>query len=298
MIQTLSFYWFDVFARAPLSGNPLCVFSGTDAASLELMRKITRELGHSETTFLQQPTLSSADRRVRIFIPAQASASEIPFAGHPILGSACAVSLGRSGRSVVRLETGAGVIPVVVAPLGEGVWEVWMSQPLPHTVRTIERTVLLADALGLEEADLRADVPLEAVDNGMKTVLIPMASVEAVRRARPDLARLRTLLGRDGDCTLLFAMGGLLPDSDVHCRVFSPFDLVPEDPATGSANGPLGEYLVRHGLTAGPLVRSEQGLEMGRPGRLVVKVERSGDRTTAVHVGGQVRLVGKGELRL
>jgi PhzF family phenazine biosynthesis protein len=130
------------------------------------------------------------------------------------------------------------------------------------------------------------------VDNGMQTVIIPLASVAAVQQAVPDMARLRELLGRDGLCTLVFATGGIAPDADVHCRVFSPFDLVAEDPATGSANGPLGEYLVRHGVLPGPLIVSEQGFAVGRPSRLQIRIAEG------VQVGGEVRLIGEGVFRI
>jgi trans-2,3-dihydro-3-hydroxyanthranilate isomerase len=280
----------DVFASAPLAGNQLAVFAAPADLPDLLMQQVTRELNHSETVFLQPPTRPDADWRVRIYIPTLPLANEIPFAGHPLLGTGC-VAVGPAG-GLVRLETGAGVVPVTVTPLGEGRWEAWMEQPRPRLVRVIDDREALALALGLTPDALRSDVPVEAVDNGMQTVIIPLASVAAVQQAVPDMARLRELLGRDGLCTLVFATGGIAPDADVHCRVFSPFDLVAEDPATGSANGPLGEYLVRHGVLPGPLIVSEQGFAVGRPSRLQIRIAEG------VQVGGEVRLIGEGVFRI
>jgi len=292
----LPFTWVDVFAPKPFGGNQLAVFTVPDGTPAALMRQITRELSHSETTFLQPSTAPGADLRVRIFIPVPGPelAQEIPFAGHPILGSACVAAL-ESGHGAVTLETGVGIVPVTLSPSGPNAWEARMAQPLPMVTRAWTADEALAEALGVPAAELRADLPVEAIDNGMQTVIIPLATVDAVRSARPNLAALRRLLGRDGLCTLVFAPGGLAPGVDVHCRVFSPFDLVAEDPATGSANGPLGEYLIRHGVLPGPTVRSEQGHAVGRPSRLDIAVERTEGRTCGVYVSGSVRLLGRGQ---
>lgn len=296
MPLTLPYVWVDVFAPAPLAGNQLCVFSVPDDLPLAVMQKIAREVNHSETTFLQRSQV--ADHRVRIFVPSLPLAREVPFAGHPLLGSACVAAMGSAGPTALRLETGAGVVPLTVTPVGDGIWDVRMSQPLPRVVWSRTEIAGIAAELGLTDADLHPGLPVEAVDNGMQTVLIPLASVAAVRRAVPKLSLLGDRFGHDGDCILIFAPGGVAPGTDVHCRVFSPFDLVAEDPATGSANGPLGEYLVRHGVVAGASVRSEQGDQVGRPSRLQIDVTRDGNTTTAVHVSGRVELVGHGEFRL
>lgn len=298
MSLVLPYRWLDVFAVGPFSGNQLCVFSGADDLPVTLMQRITREINHSETTFLQRPAGPGRDCRIRILLPSGSSAEEVPFAGHPILGSACVAAADQRRRSTVTCETGVGSIPVTVTPLKEGLWEARMPQPVPRLVRTLSGGTDLAAALGLEPDDVRTDLPVEAVYNGMSTVLIPLRSVEAVQRARPELGRLRAILGRDGSNTMLFALGGLTDGAHVHCRVFSPFDLVVEDPATGSANGPLGEYLVRHGALALPSIQSEQGMEIGRPSRLTIEVERNGGQTQAVFVSGRVQLIGQGEFRL
>lgn len=294
-----AYTWVDVFAPRPLAGNQLCVFTGTDAMEEALMARLTRELGHSETTFLQRSASPGADARLRIWVPTEAGAFAVPFAGHPILGSACVLAADRPDPSTVVFETGVGLVPVTVEPAGEGVWEATMVQPLPRLVWSRPDAMAgLAEALGIEAGDLRSDLPVEAVDNGMQTVIIPLVSAGAVDRCRPDLVELGNLLGRAGLCTLVFAMGGLEPGSDLHCRVFSPFDLVIEDPATGSANGPLGEYVVRHKLTPKSVLRSEQGDLLGRPGRLRVAVQTGEDEVVrTIRVSGRVHLIGSGRFR-
>jgi trans-2,3-dihydro-3-hydroxyanthranilate isomerase len=294
MTNQLPYTWVDVFASRPFVGNALVVVSAPADLPTTVMQEVTRELNHSETTFLQPATTHGADYRLRIFIPALPSAREIPFAGHPILGSACVVAA-QTGRPTVRFETGVGVLSVDVTPIDEGVWEASMEQPLPRTTHLLTNRAALAQSLGLASEAIRADLPIEAVDNGMQTVLIPLVSLAAVQQAKPNLARLGELVGRSGLCTMLFALGGVSPFTDVHCRVFSPFDAIAEDPATGSANGPMGEYLVRHGLVPGPIIRSEQGYVVGRPSQLTIRVERSEGSTTAVTVSGRVQLVGRGE---
>jgi len=286
----LSYTWVDVFADAPFGGNPLCVFDAPDDLADVVMVRLTRELGHSETTFLQD-----GGRRLRIFVPSGTGGSEIRFAGHPILGSACVAA--PAGGSVT-FETGVGLIGVTVERLGEGVWQARMQQPIPRMDWTAVGTEQLAAALGLQAGALREDLPVEAVNNGMASVLVPLRRLVDVQQARPDMRRLADLFGPDGSCVVLFALGGLAPDADVHCRVFGPFDLAPEDPATGSANGPLGEYLVRHNVLPGPLVRAEQGHAIGRPSRLLTEVVREQGMTVAVYVSGRVHLMGRGEFVL
>ncbi len=259
------------------------------------MARLTRELGHSETTFLQPATIAGADARLRILIPTGSGAVEVPFAGHPILGSACALAADRTEPSTVTFQTGAGLIPVHVTPLGNGSWEASMTQPLPRVVWSRPALPGLAEALGLSPADLAPGLPVEAVDNAMQTVIIPLGSVEAVDRCQPDLTRLRALLGRDGLCTLAFAPGGLEPGSDLHCRVFSPFDLVSEDPATGSANGPLGDYVIRHGISARRELISEQGDRLGRPSRIRIQIDiDENGNTRTIRVAGRVQRIGGG----
>lgn len=152
-----------------------------------------------------------------------------------------------------------------------------------------------ARALGLARADLRSDLPIELVDNGMKTAVIPLVSAEAVGAARPEIVRLAEWASGRAACVLVFALTGSggAGAPDLVCRVFGPDDLLPEDAAAGSANGPLGHYLIRHGVLPGPVVESEQGTAMGRRSRLTIEVAAD-----AVFVGGQVWRVGSGEFHV
>lgn len=295
----LAYTWVNVFTDRAFAGNQLAVFPVGPDFPLAHMQRLARELNHSETVFLQPDT--KADCRVRILLPTAPLAEEIPFAGHPVLGAACVAAMSRqpwAGETTVRLATGVGIIPVTVRAEGDGRWAARMQQPVPRVVGQPEAGPELAAALGLTPSDFAEGLPVEAVDNGMQTVIIPLQSLEAVQRARPDMAALRNLLGRQGLCTMVFARGGLEPSSDVHCRVFGPFDLVPEDPATGSANGPLGEYMVRYGLAGGKPIVSEQGCEIGRPSLLTIQVRQEAGVTKAVFVGGSVVLVGDGAFRV
>ncbi len=281
----LTFTWVDVFAEEQFGGNQLCVFhpAPVDLAP-EVMRRVTREMNHAETVFVQPG--DAGDFRIRIWVPVRPLAAEIPFAGHPILGAACAV---RPQGGTVRFETGRGIVPVEVRPISDGVWEAQMAQPLPSFEPVSIDAAWLESALGVNPGSLRRDLPIERADNGMRTLLIPLGSAEAVDGARPDMQRLAELGGGVDSCVMIFAVG----EHAVRCRVFCPFDLNPEDAATGSANGPLGEFLVRHRAVPGPVVHSEQGHAIGRPSRLTVEVTPG-----AVLVGGQVHFVGAGAFRV
>lgn len=285
-ILSVPYTWVDVFAERPYTGNQLCVFRPASPLDDHLMQWMARETNHVESAFLEPPTGPHADWRVRILWTSRAGAAEIPFAGHPLLGTA-AVLLPAGGT--VRLETGVGVVPITVVPEAEGVWSAEMVQPAPRLVRTGGDRAALAPALGLPADALRPDLPLEWVDNGMRTVIIPLRSVEAVNASQPDLVRLAGWTAGEAACVLIFAVGG----PGVVCRVFGPDDWMVEDPATGSANGPLGEYLLRHGILAGPVVESEQGAAIGRPSRLRIRPESG-----SVLVGGRVWLIGAGAMLL
>lgn len=285
--MNLAFTWVDVFADEQFGGNQLCVFHPAPAdLAPEVMRRITRELNHAETVFVQPPATGAGEFRIRIWVPVRPLAEEIPFAGHPILGAACAV---RPEGGIVRFETGRGVIPVEVRPVAKDTWAARMAQPLPAFEPFPVDPAWLESALGVNPGSLRRDLPIERADNGMRTLLVPFASQAAVDGARPDMRRLAELGGGVESCVLIFAAG----EQAMRCRVFCPFDLNPEDAATGSANGPLGAYLVRHGAAAGPVVQSEQGHAIGRPSRLTVEVTPE-----AILVGGRVQYVGAGAFRL
>jgi len=268
----------DVFTDTPLEGNPLAVFTdGHDIASPR-MQRIAREMNLSETVFVLPPT-DGADARIRIFTPF----GELPFAGHPTLGSAFVLGE-QTDRDVIRLETGAGVIPVEFVRQGGRIVSGRMQQPIPswEAYRRVEE--LLA-ALGVESAQL----PVEAYRNGPLHVYVALDTEEAVAALEPDLGALAALPGLGVIC---FAGSG----AHWKMRAFAPAHGVSEDPATGSAAGPLAVHLARHGRIAfGQEIEISQGAEIGRPSKLHARVDGDGERIDKVEVAGSAVVVAHGE---
>ena len=270
----------DVFTDRALTGNQLAVFTDARALDTELMQALAREMGFSESTFILPPE-AGGHARVRIFTPA----CEMPFAGHPTLGTAFVI--GESTQlDEIRLETGIGVVPVRLEREGPRVVFGWMTQPVP-TVSPFDHTAELLAALRVG----RSELPVEVYDNGLAHVYVTLPSREEVAAVRPDMARLATL-GVTG--SNVFAGDG----ERWKTRMFAPANGVPEDPATGSAAGPLALHLARHGRIAfGTTIRIEQGTEMKRPSELHARV-RGDAAAPIIEVGGAAVVVGRGEFRL
>jgi trans-2,3-dihydro-3-hydroxyanthranilate isomerase len=281
----------DVFTQTPLAGNQLAVFTAGEAVPSRLMLTAARELHLSETVFVL-PGDDEADATLRIFTPG----AELPFAGHPVLGSAFVVGAAKN-LATVRLRTGAGVVPVkLTREHGEIVYGE-MEQPLP-TVAPFQRTQELFAALGLTAADVA--LPVEAYTNGPTHVMVAVvdpdagsANAEAVAALEPDMAALRAFGTLGVSC---FTPVG---DGRVKSRVFCPGMGVPEDPATGSAAGPLALHMVRHGrLRPGHAVTITQGAELQRPSELTARVEGTPEQPTRITVGGAAVVVARGHFRL
>jgi trans-2,3-dihydro-3-hydroxyanthranilate isomerase len=273
----------DVFTDRAFGGNPLAVFKDGRGIRDDLMQSIAKELHLSETTYVLPPkSADAADHRVRIFTPD----AELPFAGHPTLGTAYVLAGGKDGA--MRLEEGVGVISVT---LREGF--VQMVQPLPTFTGTTISRKTAADALGLAVEEVRSDVPIQVGSSGLPYLFVPLANMKAVRRARRPS-------GLDAN-VYVFAMSAERSGSHVHGRMFDQGLGIGEDPATGSAQGPLGAYLVAHELVRvepTTRIRSEQGFEIGRPSILEIEVDRTGATVTAVRVGGRCVPMGGGWLEL
>jgi trans-2,3-dihydro-3-hydroxyanthranilate isomerase len=271
----------DVFTDTPLEGNQLGVFPDARDLSGERMQKLAKELNYSESTFVLPP-VEGGDARIRIFTPKH----EIPFAGHPTLGTAHVLA-DRRGMDEVRLETGNGIIPVRFEREGSTLAFGRMEQPVPVLEPFADVAGLLI-ALGVEGPAL----PVEAYDNGIRHVYVALRSEEAVAELRPDLAQ----LSAQGDLTVnCFTGSGIRWKT----RVFAPAHGVAEDPATGSAAGPLAFHLARHGSIAwGEEIEIRQGAEIGRPSRLYARVTGAADRVERVEVGGSVVVVAHGEFVL
>jgi trans-2,3-dihydro-3-hydroxyanthranilate isomerase len=272
----------DVFTDRPLEGNQLAVFTDARAIPEELYQPLAREMNFSETVFTLGPE-GDGHARIRIFTPA----TELPFAGHPTLGSAFVLA-GPLQLDEIKLETGNGVVPVRLEREGARIVFGRMTQPVP-TVEPYEQEAELLAALGVE----RSELPVEVYDNGIRHAFVTLASEEVVAALRPDMSRLAELPAVLGvNC---IAGSG----ARWKTRSFAPGGGVPEDPATGSAAGPLALHLARHGrIGFGEEIEISQGAEINRPSKLYARVEGSAEGVELVEVGGSAVVVARGEFRL
>jgi len=278
-VATFRYVVCDVFTDMPLTGNQLAVFTDARELSEEQLLPLAREMSFSETVFVY-PAEADGHARTRIFTPAM----ELPFAGHPTLGSAFV--LGQPLQLLeIRLETGAGTIPVTLEREGPKIIFGWMTQPLP-TWRAYERADELLAVLGVQ-----SQLPVDWYDLGPTHVFVALGSSEEVAALRPDFARLAEF---DAGINCFAPL-----DGHWKTRMFAPAHGVAEDPATGSAAGPLAVHLLRHGrVEAGEEIEIEQGAELGRPSRLYARAFGTAARTERVEVGGSAVVVARGEFRL
>lgn len=266
----------DVFTDVPLAGNQLAVFTDARDIPEEQLQKLAREMNFSETVFVYPPE-AGGHVKMRIFTPA----AELPFAGHPILGTAFVLA-GPLQLAEIRLETGAGVVPVRLEREGPRIVFGWMRQPVP-TWEPFDRVDELLDVLGARATEL----PIELYRQGPGHVLVELESADAVASLRPDFGRLARFLREGVDC---FARDA----SRWRSRVFVPGAGVDEDPATGSAAGPLVLHLSRHGRIAfGDEIEISQGSEIGRPSTLYA----AAGSPEEIDVGGSAVVVARGEFR-
>jgi trans-2,3-dihydro-3-hydroxyanthranilate isomerase len=270
----------DVFTDEPLTGNQLAVFTDARDLSDVDMQALAREMNFSETVFVLPATTEAADVRIRIFTPAV----ELPFAGHPTLGSAFVLGAPLQ-KIVIRLETGAGIVPVTLEREGPKIVFGRMEQPVPRWEAVADPAPILA-ALGVE----RSGLPLERYDLGPGHAYVELGSPGAVQGLSPDIAALAAATPDGVNC---FAQVG---GARWKTRMFAPNHGVDEDPATGSAAGPLAIHLARHGrIRFGEQIEISQGAEINRPSTLYATVEGEGDRIDRVEVGGSAVIVARGE---
>jgi len=275
----------DVFTDVPLQGNQVAVFTDASGLSDELMQRTAREMNLSETVFAFRAEDPNAHLRVRIFTPA----TELPFAGHPVLGTAFVV--GRAmGSNVVRLQTGLGVVPVTLERAGGGAPTYGEMEQFVPALEPFDAVDALVAALGA--APDAGALPIAAYRNGPVHVYVELPSQEAVAALQPDLAALERLGVYGINC---FAGSG----QRWKTRMFGPALGVAEDPATGSAAGPFAVHLARHGRVAfGTDIDIVQGVEIGRRSVLRARAEGDGDHVERVFVGGSAVIVARGEYRL
>jgi trans-2,3-dihydro-3-hydroxyanthranilate isomerase len=295
----------DVFTTTRFGGNQLAVLPDARGLTAEQMQQVAREFNYSETTFVLPPERGH-DQRVRIFTPAR----EVPFAGHPNVGTAFVLAaigaLGTvDGPRTLHFEEAAGVVPVSIEARGDGRFWCELEAPAPLALGPELPVPDVAAAVGLAPVDVRTDahVPRWA-SVGLPFIIAQVADLEALGRARPDSAALQRLISPGGptpDIHLYVRMPADDPQGlDIRARMFAPFDGVPEDPATGSANGALVGLLAS---LAGPpdaelRWRIGQGIEMGRPSLLEARARRAAGDVTGVWIGGESVLVCEGTIEV
>jgi trans-2,3-dihydro-3-hydroxyanthranilate isomerase len=297
----------DVFTDVAFGGNPLAVFPDAEGLTSQEMQKLAREMNLSETTFVLPPEAPDADFKVRIFTPA----AELPFAGHPVVGTHWV--LARLGRVLleepvtqVRFELGVGVLPADLEVADGQVDRVVITSDQPRFLSLVEDVTDLAAGLGIpSEAITETGLLVQVASTGIPSLVVPIRSLEDVQEMDPSKLNVAALMSvcepLGTDTVLVFTLETERPEATVHVRLFAPALGVPEDPATGSANGTLGAYLVHH--QAVPISEgtnhfiSEQGAEMDRPSTLHLLVDWCGGDVTKVQVGGQVAPVAEGTVR-
>ena len=295
------FWRVDVFTDTPLTGNPLAVYLRATGLSPTEMLAIAREMNLSETTFVFPATNPSANYRNRIFTPG----GEIPFAGHPSLGTAYVAAIEGlvphpDGSCVVYQELEIGVLPLEIISEGGQIKRVIMTQGEPSLGAKMKNVEALAHALGVRVKDIgRSGLMPQMAATGIQSLQVPMRTLEVVKGLDPDLRALGKVLSKFGekvDC-YAFALQGETPGAAVHARCFVPH-LGIEDPATGSAAGACGAYLAARGKLPGPTFIVEQGIEIHHASRIEVSVEVADGKPKAIRVGGQVTPLIRGTLRL
>lgn len=297
------YFTLDVFTDQRFGGNPLAVILDARGLTSEQMLQVTREFNYSESTFVLPAEDAGTTKRVRIFTPG----GEVPFAGHPTIGTAIALVFSGDAPATgdqVRVVLGENVGPVpVTVRLQDGVptWAQLSVAQMPVEELPLDREIV-CDVLGLQLSDmLPQDTHAPRVTScGLPFLMVPVASRDAVERARVQVGPFEQhFRGTTADMMLVFAPIDDTPGVDLHCRVFCPGVSVPEDPATGSATAALGGFLAARTPRNGTLRwTTEQGIEMGRPSRLEIEVDKSDGVITAVRVGGSAVLMSEGRLRV
>jgi trans-2,3-dihydro-3-hydroxyanthranilate isomerase len=295
-MKGLTFYLLDVFAEEKYAGNQLAVFRNAGALSTAQMQKIANEMHFSETTFILSDEKRNGGYDVRIFTPA----NEMPFAGHPTLGAAYVIRHSLANEKIEKVVLNLKVGQIAVAfEKDRGTQEMlWMKQIPPVFGRIFDATNT-SEMLNLDVNEIDTKYPIQEVSTGVPFVIVPLKTLNAVRRVRIDKDKHRELTKETPAEILVFCPETYRKENDLNVRVFVDLYGIPEDPATGSANGCLAGYLSRYCYFGDDVVdvRVEQGYEIGRPSLLHLRaraLNREGG--IIVHVGGKVLMVATGEL--
>ena len=292
----MKFYIVDVFAEEKYAGNQLAVIRGAARLSDETMQALAREMNYSETTFILRDTPTNGGFDVRIFTPVE----ELLFAGHPTLGTAYVIQREIIGEPVenVNLNLGVGQIPVKISYAAGEPTELWMHQKPPNFDATFQPEVL-ATVLNLQLEDIDSRFPIQDVSTGLPFIIVPLRSKDGIERCKVNVDAYHTLVETSrAKAIFVFCPEAQHSQNDLHARMFAYHHLnIVEDPATGSANGCLAGYLVKHRYFGSDRieVRVEQGYMINRPSLLLLRAEDKPDGID-VFVGGNVIKVAEGEL--
>ena len=296
-ISRYRYLHYDVFTDRRFGGNQLAVFPEAAGLSTQTMQAIAREIGFAETTFVTSAERPDTDIRMRIFTPG----SEMPMAGHPVVGSTFALARDgaiAAGRTDWVFGLNIGPTPVSLEWTSQQLTFAWMTQRNPEFGPVFEDVGRVAAALGLEAKDIRATgLPVQQVSCGVPFVFVPLVSRAAVDRAVPDPRLL------DFEAYVFTTdRSGAADAALTYSRMFAPQLGVLEDPATGGASGPLGSYLVRHALVTadqGRSILNLQGVKLGRPSWIHISIESAGPaEITGVRVGGTSVFVAEGTMEI
>jgi len=287
----------DVFAEEKFGGNQLAVFKNTHSLNPSEMQKIAKEMNYSETTFVLSDETRNEGYDVRIFTPQ----TELPFAGHPTLGTAYVIheKIIKDQMMEIKLNLKIGQIPVTLDFKNNQVHTLWMTQN-PPIFGNQYGTDRMAEILGLDISDMEESYPICEVSTGFFCFIVPVKTLAAVEKASVNLKKFYEFIETTQAKTILvFTKETLQKKNDLHVRFFAHYLGVPEDPATGSANGCLAAYLVKYRYFGCEKinVRVEQGYELGRPSLLLLESEEKAGEIN-VRVGGRVFMVASGRLFL
>jgi trans-2,3-dihydro-3-hydroxyanthranilate isomerase len=281
-------YTLDVFTTKPFAGNPLAVVTDGDGLATAKMQSIAREMNLSETVFIQRPTNNRALARLRIFTTTQ----ELPLAGHPVIGTwfllaELGVVPASEGSVHILQQTGAGILPVEFTFHNGRPVRVTMTQKPARFTRAPFTRAALAATLGLKPSDLAPSLPLEFTSTGISNLMVPVSRRAVLPKIQMNMRALAHLISPHGTMAYCFAVNGR---GRAYARGMVPWGIV-EDPATGSAGGSLGAYLVHHGqLRPSETLSITQGVEMGRPSEIQVEVAEERGKLTPKVSGSAVRI--------
>ena len=291
----MPFYIVDVFTEEKYAGNQLAVFRSGNTLGDNEMQRSAREMNFSETTFILSEIQRDGGFDVRIFTPGEV----VPFSGHPTLGTAHIIRteiLSQRNSSEIKLNLKSGQIPVYFNDsVGQG-RICWMRQIEPVFGETINAKII-APILNLTPGDIDERFPIEEVSTGLPHILVPLRGLDALKRARVNEDKyFEFIKNRWAKPVLIFCAEPHNPQNDISVRMFADCYGIPEDPATGSGNGCLAGYLVRHSYWGQDEIniRSEQGYEIGRPSFLFLKAKEKNGKIS-ISVGGRAITVAKGE---